>query len=909
MKMRAIRTFWKALMSWVVGASLAACDVEPFAGNMGAAGNCVPYNGDILLGNGSVCTTGSECSTGFCVDGVCCVSECTETCQACSIAKKGNGKDGSCGPIAVATDPDDECAAGYCNGIGACGQVFSVLPNGAACPSASECVSGHCVDGVCCDTACSDPCMACTVAKMGAGTDGVCGMIAAMTDPDNECSAGSCNGLGACGGSNLGNGSACTGGWECSSGFCTDGICCDVACIGTCMACTAAKKGAGTNGVCGPIAAMTDPDDECMPGECNGTGACPVINGPPCNQSQCCGLPVPTDIGTAQGLIDIGHFIALQRLIQSGDRVLSQDRVNDRWILWDTTTLTAVTSGLSSSSNYVGIAGNLVVIQTATGLNLRSATTGQLQATVSGAPNTIAQLGIADDGSYVWAALTGGGLKAWSAQGAVVLDVMGDYSNASLFAAPLEIRVAKGPAGTNRIETLPLGGGPSTLSPTFSQKFHSWMVDGERFFAVVDNAVSIYSKNAALVTSAALPTIESLGGTGNRFWTFQGSTPGYPLRIYDTNSGATPIATYGYGLYTELFPSKQGLGVIPYADPEIHFIHLDALATRKVIPLPFKYSTHIAIDSMTGFWTVSNNAGVIYQQGTSQNPQAQGTLGCGAVLEIAGTPTGWAAIALASKRLLILDMNAGGVVEKVLPIYADKVKISNDGSVLVAWSERYQPKWQVGVYSLPAGNQIHNFSYSSDFAMSSTGQWLGLTSYPVKTRQVTNINGTATFFGDDWTIKPPPLPSPNGAHIAAPDGKDIPKMGTNLYLANPMGGKPTFINAVPGAVTGWIDDNRMLAYTVKIVDIGFPPTPVAAYHKTFIYDPQGNVVASPPIPVKLDEFDVVSASTVYSPHERKMYDLTTGATSWTSPLAGTMSHAAGNQVIMEYKGAVYVVPF
>src|SRR5262249_7114295 len=77
-------------------------------------------------------------------------------------------------------------------------------------------------------------------------------------------------------------GEACHDG-SCSSGFCVDGVCCDAACDGPCQACTAQLKGDGDDGHCGPIAAGTDPEDECADdgiatcqanGLCDGAGAC-----------------------------------------------------------------------------------------------------------------------------------------------------------------------------------------------------------------------------------------------------------------------------------------------------------------------------------------------------------------------------------------------------------------------------------------------------------------------------------------------------------------------------------------------------------------------------------------------------------------------------------------------------------
>lgn len=76
---------------------------------------------------------GSKSTTGYydcsyegkqCVDGYCCNSACTGTCEACDLAQKG-----TCAPIGSNQDPDNECAdsecaEGVCNGAGACQTFF-----------------------------------------------------------------------------------------------------------------------------------------------------------------------------------------------------------------------------------------------------------------------------------------------------------------------------------------------------------------------------------------------------------------------------------------------------------------------------------------------------------------------------------------------------------------------------------------------------------------------------------------------------------------------------------------------------------------------------------------------------------------------------------------------------------------
>ncbi|CAN97023.1 hypothetical protein predicted by Glimmer/Critica [Sorangium cellulosum So ce56] len=84
---------------------------------------------------------------------------------------------------------------------------------------------------------------------------------------------------------------------DCAGVSCVDGVCCDVPCAGACMACSAAKKGAGPDGACGPIQAGADPDDDCAEeptsscgatGVCDGRGGCQLrAQGTPCGAASC----------------------------------------------------------------------------------------------------------------------------------------------------------------------------------------------------------------------------------------------------------------------------------------------------------------------------------------------------------------------------------------------------------------------------------------------------------------------------------------------------------------------------------------------------------------------------------------------------------------------------------------------
>src|SRR5262249_33463654 len=80
----------------------------------------------------------------------------------------------------------------------------------------------------------------------------------------------------------LAKGAPCAVDGECASGHCVDGVCCDGGCKAACYACSAAKKGSGGDGVCGPVAAEAEPSGRCnllVPSSCGTTGMCNGVGG------------------------------------------------------------------------------------------------------------------------------------------------------------------------------------------------------------------------------------------------------------------------------------------------------------------------------------------------------------------------------------------------------------------------------------------------------------------------------------------------------------------------------------------------------------------------------------------------------------------------------------------------------
>jgi hypothetical protein len=152
-----------------------------------------------LQAQGTSCSLDAQCTSGFCVDGVCCNTACTSLCSACTASKKGTGADGSCGTIAPGTDPDNECPSmpastcgtiGACNGTGAC----QLYPAGTTC-TAPTCNTGTQTTAGTCDGAGT-----CTPGVMSSCSPYVCGPTACKT----SCAAPS----------------DCAGGFTCMAGVC-----------------------------------------------------------------------------------------------------------------------------------------------------------------------------------------------------------------------------------------------------------------------------------------------------------------------------------------------------------------------------------------------------------------------------------------------------------------------------------------------------------------------------------------------------------------------------------------------------------------------------------------------------------------------------------------------------------------
>ncbi len=234
-----------------------ACD--PYACNP-ASGTCfMACTSDaqcmdgILCTNGSClpkmtmpCSLGDDCTSGFCVDGICCSVACSGPCESCGLV----GSIGICAPVAAgAPDPHGICRSdmastcgqtGLCDGTGSC----DLYPGGTAC-AAGSCSDGVLTPASVCNGigACvTGPKMSCSPFACNPATGNCFNACASNTQCEDgiPCTSGSCS-------NNVTM--PCSVNDECASGFCANGVCCDSACDGACESCNQPR----TTGQCTPL--------------------------------------------------------------------------------------------------------------------------------------------------------------------------------------------------------------------------------------------------------------------------------------------------------------------------------------------------------------------------------------------------------------------------------------------------------------------------------------------------------------------------------------------------------------------------------------------------------------------------------------------------------------------------------
>jgi hypothetical protein len=240
---------------------------------------------------GRTCSSGTECKSGFCTQGVCCTTNCNGTCKSCNASAATAG---TCTNVAAGgMDPQATCkdtgaascgTTGVCDGAGACARY----PAGTVCMSPSCANSSTQNNARTCDA--TGKCQAATTtpcapyACSGIGCNTAC-------SSDADCLAGNHCNANVCGLNHQGQ--SCNATTDCLSGLtCVDSVCCASPSCGTCQACNVT----GSAGTCTNIAS----------GDAAPAGQCAVSTSSPCgNTGRCDGAggcqkaPTTTSCGTA----------------------------------------------------------------------------------------------------------------------------------------------------------------------------------------------------------------------------------------------------------------------------------------------------------------------------------------------------------------------------------------------------------------------------------------------------------------------------------------------------------------------------------------------------------------------------------------------------------------------------------
>ncbi len=430
-------------------------------------------------------------------------------------------------------------------------------------------------------------------------------------------------------------GSSCANAADCQSGFCADGFCCNTACSSACEACNAPND----LGHCLPSPDGSDPDKKCAAGQACVGGSCATWAPNVCGVNQS---------GTGPDLLlDTGHA-GSTGVARDGDRIVTTDGA--RWLLWDAATAQEVARGTAGNYYWVppSLRGGVFLIQGPVSLELRNAGTGALIGTI---PTATHSAELSSDGSYAWTA-TKTELVAWSTAGKKLCAISGDYSSASIWAAPSELRIGSGPAAQQRVEIVALPGCTSSLTNPHSGNFGRWFGDGEHFLTGFDSALRVYTKDAVL---AATPSGYWVGGTGNYYYLVVNGE----LNVYQFGS-PTPSVASGFdgGAYVTkrnvLFAStKSALYWIEFG-PNGYWVHKKPFINSSDL---FSFDADAQGRWVAGGW-IGYGKGQVVFQGTVADSQASGTLGCGAVTGLAGSAGGHLSVATqmgAIKRFAVIN--------------------------------------------------------------------------------------------------------------------------------------------------------------------------------------------------------------------------------------------------------------
>lgn len=588
-------------------------------------------------------------------------------------------------------------------------------------------------------------------------------------------------------------------------------------------------------------------------------------------------------------LTDLGHASDITNLDYSGSRILSVDQQRHA-VLWksDSNVLLRfypVCDNTCPQGEYMGaLAGNTVGMRSLSGLDLYDATSGNASGHIDAPVAQYPRFRIATDGSYV--ALQGTTqLAVYGNTGATMFTRAGNYSDAVVYAAPGELRVARPSPGGYALETIAVPTGTSIAHPGVGGSFGTWSEDGEQFVAVTGTGIAVYSRLGVSIGGSSSPPQTVYGGFGAHFWALGGTRD--RVEVYAVGGSGTPIATYSIVRNSDVVQSGALLTFVAAGNGRtISMIDLSATTLVKTdFTVPVNNFTQFAARSSSD-WVFGTRDGVVMNGPNSSPPFL---FSMGRVLSMTASESRMAASTAGGPILIYSTVTRE--LERVLDFRSYKVHLSTDGSRLTAGS--HLESSAVRVFSMPAGNVIADWTRPA--APVETGA-LDVTDDGhvalISTRQGSGTSTTyshrllhldATPVTEDALVnitEPLARISPSGNRIAAstlaaPHSTPGQPSTTRLYENGVLA------TSFDGWNVGWIDNSRVLVNRYTLT------SSTTTYANARLINTGGQELAT----LTFDEqfrIQALGSDLFYSDlFNNKIFDATTGATVWSTPNSNT----------------------
>lgn len=610
-------------------------------------------------------------------------------------------------------------------------------------------------------------------------------------------------------------------------------------------------------------------------------------------------------------LLDVGHANYRPspsadevQIIYSGKRALSSH--GGRWVLWDVASRALIASGpvvcgASECPARPLLKGSLLVLFNMDGTEVRDSGDGHLVASLPtlrhvGWEQEPPRAGAALDGSYFWVQ-SRERLDMFSAAGTLLASRSGDYRHASAFGTPATLRVAGGPAGPSIIESVALPSGSVTTSSMFVGKFLKWSDDGARFITEAASAIRVYDADLSLRKLLAVPSTSGVGTYGEYLWVLSG---GSTVQVVSLAGGDMPVlSTSG----SRLVSSSGGYLAMESTRSDRHYRSFKTVDLTTTPPTVREYDLEVGTyaGNESGAWVVANSG--LALQHVEAGSLNHRELSCGSVRDLAVSPNGTWAIALAARQILVGSISSR-LISDVLALDADKVDLSEDGRFLVA--RTFDPQNSTGrsiiVHDLQMRNEVRRVAATSyaDFALARQAERLvevaclsGGCEY-----RVVDLSGATTYQG------PRPIQpltrvviSPDGGRVAISTAGYDPVSETGLGALIHEGSSLT--GAAEGFPIGWIDRDR-LAVRVRATDL-----------VTRLVDATGAPITSSLLMRPGTEVDVARSNDLLYINDYygdAVYNLSTGATVWSDPDSQYGQGGLGDShLLYDWKAEVRIV--